>query len=404
MNYIYYCSSANNDIYPNNSSTQFSTKISQQSENFLPYNDLEAAVASISFVNLGKLSSNEEVMRIALKSNLTSNVLSSGEWDNIIAWFSIGSNSIKEKSLVYEFDNPTFFPTSKECLMNATFELANIYNNSKSVFKNNSETLIKIIVRQSVKRMKTPFNIHLDSDCPVSKDYFPNNSPTNFTIQLPQRLEFNRDWIIALKNFGMQNSFYNVFDCYITVGNQTYQLEDGVYETDGEILIKLNVLMSGKIQFRGIPSNVKLNGGKVYIRAFQNIEDVITISKNLSNILGFGNSQLNIKLNSGKSVLGDSKIDAKALVPRQLAINCDIIEHSLFADELKQILRVITLPGNYDESFLHFDFTNNEYLKLVNKSFDRIKINITDVKGNPIHVSGKLSSRLQIVFLNINSL
>ena len=162
--------------------------------------------------------------------------------------------------------------------------------------------------------------------------------------------------------------------------------------------------MSGKIQFRGIPSNVKLNGGKVYIRAFQNIEDVITISKNLSNILGFGNSQLNIKLNSGKSVLGDSKIDAKALVPRQLAINCDIIEHSLFADELKQILRVITLPGNYDESFLHFDFTNNEYLKLVNKSFDRIKINITDVKGNPIHVSGKLSSRLQIVFLNINSL
>ena len=403
MKYIYYNSTTNSDIYPNNSSAQFSTKIPQQWAHFLPFGDLEVAVASISFNNLNKFNSDEDVVRVALKSNLTSNVLSSGEWDNILAWLSIGKNSVNEKSLTYEFDNPTFYPTSKELLMNACFELTHIYNKSKILFKHNSETLIKIIVRQSMKRMKTPFNIHLDSACPISKGYFPNNSPTNFTIQLPNRLEFNRDWIIALKNISMQNHFYNIFDCYIAIGSKTYKLLDGVYDTEGDILNKLNVLMGGKIQFRGVPLTAR-NGGKVFIRAIQNIEDEIIVSQNLSKILGFGNGELKITLNYGKSILADFKMDTKALVPRQLAICCDLIENSLFADELKQILRVLTLPGNNDDKFVHFEFSNNEYLKLTNKSFDRIKISITDVSGNPLYMSGKLSTRLQILFLNINNL
>ena len=47
----------------------------------------------------------------------------------------------------------------------------------------------------------------LDSSCLRSKKLFPSNTNTNFTVQLPQRMEFQRDSTICLKSIHMPNEF-----------------------------------------------------------------------------------------------------------------------------------------------------------------------------------------------------
>ena len=405
MKSIYYLSNANRNLYPNNSSAQFSTLIQQQYLDLLPDGEIEAAVTLVSFDNIRESDSNEKRdERLALRSNLTNNVFLSNTLDNIVAWFSIGKRLSNKKILTFEIENPSFFPTTKELLSKASFELINLNNNSKPDFKNIlSNTLVKVNVRQSLKRMKNPFYIHLDSSCSESKSYFPNNSPTNFTIQLPHRLEFNRDWIIALKNISLQNNFYNVFDCFIIIGGQKFKLENGIYETAISVCVKLNSMLSGILKIRGTPLKAGGAKGKCYITNIQDYFGHFIISKNLSNILGFGNKEQTIKLGMGQYIVSNHSMSVDANLPKQLAITCDIIENSLFAGKMKQILRLITLDGSSDDSLFHFNFTSNEYLKLENKSFDRININITDISGNPVYISENLSTRLQILFLNINS-
>ena len=400
MKHIYYLSSSNKDLFPNNSSSLFSTQIPEQFLDSIPDGELEAAVKSISFENTRYVEALRSDGRLALRSNLSSKILSSGEWDNIIAWFSLGKNLTKKKNLTFAFDNPCFFPTTKEDLSRASFELVNLYNNSRPTLAENSDTFIQIVVQNSRKRMKRPFYVHLDSACKVSESFFPTNSSTDFTIKLPNRLEFKKDWVIALKNLSLHNNFLNVIDCYITLEGNNYKLDDGFY-TISQIILELNKLMRGILQFRAVPENV-INGGKIFVRTIRNVEEEIHYSYNLSKALGLSQEQRTKRLKQGEVMFAESKWKIENL-PRQLMICCDIIENSLFAGEMKQILRIISLPEGNEDTFLNFDFSTNEYLKMESKSFDKIRIRITDLNGVPIKIAGSLSTRLQILFLNINS-
>ena len=49
----------------------------------------------------------------------------------------------------------------------------------------------------------------LDSSCLRSKKLFPSNTNTNFTVQLPQRMEFQRDSTIT-RNWGWVIGFKDV--------------------------------------------------------------------------------------------------------------------------------------------------------------------------------------------------
>ena len=401
MKHIYYMSSSYQDLFPDNSGSQFSTHIQEQYSQSIPDGELEAAVKSISFENTREVETLRSAERLALRSNLSSKVLSSCEWDNIIAWFSLGKTSLKKKNLTFSFENPSFFPTTKENLSRASFELVNLYNNSRPSFASNSNTFIQIVVRKSQKRMKKPFYVHLDSACKVSKSFFPANTASEFTIQLPNRLEFKKDWIIALKNFSLHNNMPNITDCYITLEGNMHRLEDGIY-TINEIILGLNKLMGGVLQIRGISEKAP-NGGRIFVRTIRNVDGEILFSFNLAKVLGLSQEQRTMKLKSGEVVTAQSKWDTTANIPKQLMISCNIIEYSLFAGEMKQILRIISLPENYGDTFFNFEFFTNEYLNLETKSFDKIRIRITDLQGVPIKLLGNLSTRLQILFLNINS-
>lgn len=399
MKNIYYMSFDNQDLYPENTSFNFTSVVPENSLDDVPEGPLDAAVKVISFNNT-RTSRFRYDERIGVRSNLSDKIITSGTWDNIIALLSLGKSASSKRVFVEEFENPSFFPTTKESLRKATFELVDVVRNIYSPLQHLSPTFIHIIVKKQEKRMKQPFYVHLDSKCPISKSFFPENTDSEFTIQLPKRLEFQKDWIVALKNLSMSNSIRNTFNCTITVNGEVKTLSDGVLRGEDEIIQKLNELMGGILSFRllTLPSL-----GKVLVRPIKQEDTLVSFSDNLALILGLSDEQKNFNFNtSSRRLISTNKVNINANVPTQFIVGCDVVESSIFGGERRKILRtVINQPT--EDSFLNFDFPSNQYLKLENKSFEKLKIWITDVYGNPLLVQENMSTRLQLLFLNTNS-
>ena len=65
--------------------------------------------------------------------------------------------------------------------------------------------------------MKKPFTIFLDSSCKRSQHSYPMNSNMEFTIDLPERLEFRRNWNVVLKSLFIPNKFVNADGIYVNL-------------------------------------------------------------------------------------------------------------------------------------------------------------------------------------------
>ena len=174
-----------------------------------------------------------------IRSNISETTISSAHYDTIVGVF---QDHGKHDVLNIEFQNPPFFKTRKELLSHAQF---NIFDLDSS--KNNqtpsigSPTYIHTIVQAAPKRMKKPFTIFLDSSCPISKQLYPENTNTDFIIELPERLNFRQNWTVTLKTLFLSNKIQNIEDCHVqytkvtptgyVVGQKTFTLKNGNYGT-----------------------------------------------------------------------------------------------------------------------------------------------------------------------------
>ena len=91
------------------------------------------------------------------------------------------------------------------------------------------------------KRMKKPFTIFLDSSCPISKQLYPDNTNTDFIIELPERINFRQNWTVTLKTLFLSNKIQNIEDCHVhyrytnpasvIVWEKEFTLKNGNYGT-----------------------------------------------------------------------------------------------------------------------------------------------------------------------------
>ena len=89
--------------------------------------------------------------------------------------------------------------------------------------------------------MKRPFTIFLDSSCPISKQLYPENTNTDFIIELPERLNFRQNWTVTLKTLFLSNKIQNIEDCHVqyrkfnptgyVVRQKAFTLKNGNYGT-----------------------------------------------------------------------------------------------------------------------------------------------------------------------------
>ena len=232
-------------LFPQNTRSKFETFTNQRDLDYIASGDIEVAIKTITFDN-SRESSIDGPQTLALKTNLAPDSVSSYGWDNITSIFTV----YKEGVSFYEFENPIFFPTSLKLLSTAKFEIVNIATGVPDNFGSGSPTFIQVVVRNREERMKPPFQVLLDSSCETSKGIFDENTNMDFTIQLPHRMEFQKDWILCLKSVHMSNEYKTTRDCSmkvtITNGAKMQQLEvvfDEYIPTIEALVEKINAKM-----------------------------------------------------------------------------------------------------------------------------------------------------------------
>ena len=410
MKSIYYCSNTQSDIFPQNTRSKFESYIDINDLSYLPPTNIEAAIKSIIFDNKrSEYLPTEEVL--ALRSNIGETTIRSSEYDNVLSILNV--NGLQKDIVHIQFDNPTFFSTRKELLSQASFQLICVNSNNLPNFIHGSPTYIQVVVRETEGRMKRPFNIFLDSDDVKSKEMYPNNTNMNFTIDLPERMSFNRRWNVTLKSLIIPNTLYNICDDlfyikYIQFGkgslNTTLQIKNGCYRNISLLIREIQSIFDSN----KIPLKIKDYGGRIIIMykywRKKMSERQLYLSPYLAFMLGYnGKLEMGQFLNFSvlKEYLAPHEFNIHLLTPRSLIVCCDIVDDTIFGAQHVKLLRLVTNNINPNLDILSFDFFQNEYVDLNVKEFKNISIRIADVTGNTVKSETTIPTRMQLVFTNI---
>ena len=408
MRTVYYASNMQSDLFPHNSRSKFETYIHNQDLSYIPSGDIEVAVKSIT---LDYDLDVRNIKTLALKTNLSYDTISSYGWDNIVCIFTIQQKGIQQ----FEFENPTFFPTDQYRLSRATFQIVDIETNQAPDFSIGSPTFIEVVVKNQLKRMKTPFQILLDSSCEESLKRFPSNTNMEFCIQLPKRMEFSRDWMVCLKSIHFTNNFYTLGRCVLTIsgvppGGHIWKL---IRRLDHDfpcslshVLKRLNVLCSGILKFSETKNGKIRIKRDTYINENDNLygDDIkIDFSSDMRTILGFEKKDETITLvKNSRHVTSTYKANVFALHPYHFIVCCNLVEESILGGERVKVLKYFPRQSS-DTLSVDQSFPHNDYVKLNMKNFDRIKIRIADLTGKTIQCNPDTPTRLQLLFVNTNS-
>ena len=402
MRNIYFVSNLHDELYPQNSRSKFSTYIHPSCLSYISDEKIEAAVIGISIDN-SRLVNPATTECLGIRSNICQPIISSSEFEALLCWFNVEThqnNSIIHKS----FKNPSFFPTTKQLLSTATFEIIDLKNKSTPNFSDGSPTFIIIAVKKQIKRMKNPFNILLDSSCSISKSYFPSNDNMEFTIQLPKCLEFRKDWIVALKSISFTNKFFNIYDFTIETEDSSgiktkFELKDGFYNTLQDWLTEIYQKLMGQLW-------IKKNGeDKVTIYPMKKFKRV-HFSENMMKFLKLPSDySTDFFLNNSK-LESKEPIDMSVLIPHHFLICCNMIEHSIVGGQQLQILKLLSNESQEKKkegALINYESYNNEFVKIGLKEFDKITIKIMNIRGSMIKCDSDVATRLQLLFVNTNS-
>ena len=345
-----------------------------------------------------------------IRSNISEATINGAHYDTIVAVF---QDRGKRDVLNIEFQNPPFFKTRKELLSHAQFNIFDLdsskHNQTPSI---GSPTYIHTIVRAAPKRMKRPFTIFLDSSCPISKQLYPENTNTDFIIELPERLNFRQNWTVTLKTLFLSNKIQNIEDCHVQyklinpigyiVREKAFTLKNGNYGTLASFIHEI----AEEFKRTSMPFSIsEVENGRVKIKMKGRIKtgykSELRLSKYLASILGFTSSPKQyqtLRFDQNPEYIAPHNPNLFLVYPKNLIVGCNIVDDTIFGGQNVKLLRLITNSDNLESDILNFQFQQDEKVMLGIREFKSIHISIMDVTGSPVKSESNFPSRLQLMF------
>ena len=344
-----------------------------------------------------------------IRSNISDWSIYNARYDRLMGFF---RDKRKQEVIYVEFQNPSFFKTRKEQLSNAKFDIGAVILDGTRKFSIGSPTYIQLFVRKSKVEMKRPFNIFLDSSCPISKELYPQNKNTDFIIELPERLKFRMNWTVTLKTLFLSNQIHNIEDCgiayqYANSKNELliekkFFLKNGHYKN---LKSFINEIADGfrKERMPFIIKEEKNGRAKIAItRKIKSRSKVnFIMTKYLACILGYTSSPKEVqflRFDENVEYIAPHEPNLFLTYPRNLIIGCDIVENTIFGGQPFKLLRLVTNSDNLDSDILSFDFLQDEKVALKVREFKSIRIVILDATGAPVKSESNFPTRLQLMF------
>ena len=320
---------------------------------------------------------------------------------------------------IFQIQHPTLCNTSIEKISNAAFELIDIDTGERPNFSVGTPTFIHFHVNDQ-PTMSSRFNLFLDSSDKLSQAYFPTNNSADFCIKLPERLEFNKTWEIALKNIFIGNDLFNIYSrsCWFSfdiITSETFDanvdtrifLDDGLFKTTKEICEHIQSIferneMKLKISVRNKSKRVKILCEEEKKGRSGSYKYIMKISPALANILGFertydGDFVIHFEIKKTCSATYSPNIDL--LTPRNFMILCDVVSESVFGSKSIKILKLLSTDFVHEREIINFSFHQEEFVGLSIKEFTSIRIQIVDTTGDLIKSNQKYPTRCQIQFM-----
>lgn len=238
-----------------------------------------------------------------------------------------------------------------------------------------------------------------------SMQYFPENTTTRFSTQLPRVIQLSGEWVVGLVEFQYPSTFLSVSeigDIHVVTSDDEQQSEKlfhGNYETIGKLVAKLNKseILKPKVVFsyskttKRVSVEIKESTSYSTTRV-NNVEFIdpherenktikkLTLPENLSLQLGFepGTNLATVKqaAHTANVLLG---------IPSQLFIYCDIVEQQFVGDVVAPLVRIVNVETkNYTFGSQKMQmYTSPHYIPVLRREFQNLEIDIRTNTGSP---------------------
>jgi hypothetical protein len=210
-----------------------------------------------------------------------------------------------------------------------------------------------------------------------------DNTLTNYFTKLPQSIELEGKWEVALSEIQYPRTWRNIIgnEAYLVVSNtnenwtRSIILSAGLYDTPEKLIKCLNDLLEVSIEFGNIiftyddiTHNITL-----YVEHYY----TLLLGEKLVQILGLGQNSFS----SGKYI-GKNVVDIYQGF-YSMYVYCNIVEQQIVGDSLVPLLRIIPVEGQHGY-LVTKTYENPHYLPVQVKQFQTIEIDIRDDTGKPI--------------------
>lgn len=431
MKTVYFKSNAYNEVFSSNNAHKFTVSIQKELLNYNPL--IYVAVKSISFRVIKRLQTSQV---LALKSDLkTDHTCFGSRYESIVSTFLLEASEEEEEHFVSHQHNPIFIPSSIEKLSTCSFSLCNLEDESDTlsyIDKATTPSIIEIWVkpRKEPRDSMQPFHIFVKSSDSESKKIFPQNTKTDFKFQLAEHKLLPGKWVTFLRNLTVSRKFFNIpndatfhmkyiqFDYvkmiastgkiigYTNNISEIVNIPAGYFGEEEKFVEHVSELLQriSREQMK-LDYNKKTNKCRINMKNVEKREKrahLLHMSAPLAIALGFTqeteeNTQETIRLQLEPNVraylLSDYEMRIFYKQPKQVVLNCNIIEPSLFGSKMTPILNLISNnKSESDDNIIHISFPEHAYKDLAVHSFGHIKFWFEDENGVPLQMDESANS------------
>ena len=261
------------------------------------------------------------------------------------------------------------------------------------------------------------FTIELVSN--ASSELFPDNTLSSFTIFLPEQVQLDGQWEVAISEISYPSMYQNVtvgkfmyFDSRHSDKVETLYLAPGLYASITDIVQAMNICIGERLSLIRQFITIKV------LRSTQQVE--ISLENETSRLAILSNDLTHI---FGGDVRGDSKgIIMSGKGPHKplfaydivrihsLMIYSDIVEYNIVGDTKAPLLRCFPFISKIKSGdilttgqYMNYQtFSNLQFRRLLKKSFQSVHIDLRDTSGEKIPFVSVGITRLVLMFRKVS--
>ena len=262
------------------------------------------------------------------------------------------------------------------------------------------------------------FTIELVSN--ASSQLFPNNTLSSFTNFLPEQVNLDGQWEVAISEISYPSMYQNVtegkfmfYDDKFSKTTEAYYFEPGLYSSITDIVEAMNTLRQERNNHRDTCITIKVS------RVTQKVK--VYLANEESSLAIFGTDLGHI---FGGDVRNDSGIPMRGKEPheptiaydivriRSLMIYTDIVEYNFVGDTKAPLLRCFPFISKLKSGdiittgqYMNYQtFSNLHFRRLLKNSFHSIHTDLRDTSGEKIPFVSVGITRLVLMFRKVSDI